>query len=85
MESLHDKFRFVVAMFREVNLSAVLNVETEDFAMFLYNISLHYDSRTNPFHNFNHGITGKHVAVAKEVSERVMAAAVKGRRVRKIK
>lgn len=56
--SLHDKFRVVYAMFCDANLFDLLKIESSLFATFLHNLSLYYGRHTNPFHNFDHGITG---------------------------
>lgn len=56
--ALHDKFRYVLGMFSDLNLFTHVPLDAKAFTTFVYNLSLHYDQRTNPFHNFNHGITG---------------------------
>jgi len=55
---LTDKYRFALGMFTDTNLYDLLQIEKQQFASFLQMLKNKYEHRHNPFHNFNHGITG---------------------------
>lgn len=52
------KFQYLLCMFDSTNLFDFLRIDKPVFFQFLRCLSAKYDHNDNPFHNFDHGITG---------------------------
>ena len=57
-ESLCEKLRLTWAMFYSMNFIEKYEINTEAFNKFLNLLLQKYNCRNNPFHNFDHAITG---------------------------
>lgn len=54
-----EKFRFIWTMFHYYNYFEKLEIIPNIFKNFLIILNEKYNHRNNPFHNFDHGITGR--------------------------
>lgn len=54
-----DKFKSIWAMFQAFNYFEKIEIDQTRFPAFLNIIRDKYNARNNPFHNFDHGFTGK--------------------------
>jgi hypothetical protein len=57
--SVERKFKFIYAMFKEQGVIQKYSMQSSIFLSFLKETEKLYNSQNNPFHNFDHGITGK--------------------------
>lgn len=55
---MERKFKFIYAMFREQGVVENYRISNQTFLNFLMEIEKLYNKYKNPFHNFDHGITG---------------------------
>ena len=57
--SLIRKMKFVYAMFKEQSIVEAYGISSGTFYKFLIETERLYNQKKNPFHNFDHGISGK--------------------------
>jgi hypothetical protein len=58
---VEQKYRYVFAMFREQGAVQTYGISPVVFAKFIIQTEKLYNRLKNPFHNFDHGISGRRV------------------------
>ena len=58
IKNIHEKYKNIWAMFDSLKFFDTFNIEIKQFNEFLVILNEKYSSNKNPFHNFDHGITG---------------------------
>lgn len=53
-----DKYRLIATMFHSLGYFEKFEIDLNVFGKFMFYIQEKYNIRNNPFHNFEHGITG---------------------------
>lgn len=57
--SVEKKFKYIYTMFREQDVIKNFQISNATFMSFLAETEKLYNKNKNPFHNFDHGITGR--------------------------
>ena len=56
--SKFKRFKFIYAMFHDINIIQTYDVSQEKFLSYLKKTEYFYERNKNPYHNFEHAITG---------------------------
>jgi len=59
INSIMDKYRLIGTMFHSLGFLERFEIELPVFGKFLHTLQEKYNVRNNPFHNFDHGFTGR--------------------------
>jgi len=59
IENPHQKSRLVWVVLKDLNLLDTFKIDPNILCNFISDIREKYDYRGNPFHNYDHGISGK--------------------------
>lgn len=57
--NIMEKYRLIGTMFRSLGYFEKFEIDLSVFGKFVHTLQEKYNIRSNPFHNFDHGFTGK--------------------------